>query len=111
MQGDPLFKEILDRVRYGGCCDEDLAVLESLKDTQFPEGATFSPRENAADAVTAPANAGIRPTRLYAKNMSVDAINLRELLELGGETQEYKSITVGEAGKRWASTNRIPTEV
>jgi ATP-dependent DNA helicase PIF1 len=90
-KGDPLFKEILDRVRFGGCNAKDLAVLESLRDTQFPEG--------------------IKPTRLYSKNVSVDAINISELLELGGQTHEFTTKIVGDAARKWATTNRIPEKV
>ncbi len=90
-KGDPLFKEILDRVRFGGCSVVDLKILESLKDTQFPEG--------------------IKPTRLYSKNVSVDAINMSELFDLGNGTLEYESIITGDYAKRWASTNRIPEKV
>jgi hypothetical protein len=109
-QGDPLFKEVrgrsrfarepfsrlptqvLDRVRFGQCSLIDLKILEQLKDTTFPEG--------------------IKPTRLYSKNVSVDAINMRELRELGAsETREYVTEIKGDYAKRWATTNRIPEKV
>ena len=90
-KGDPLFKEILDRVRFGGCSLVDLKILESLKNTEFPEG--------------------IKPTRLYSKNVSVDAINMSELLELGNDSIEYTTKITGDFAKRWASTNRIPEKV
>jgi ATP-dependent DNA helicase PIF1 len=90
-KGDPLFKEILDRVRWGGCGPEDLKVLESLKETQFPEG--------------------IKPTRLYSKNVSVDAINLSELEELNKPIEEFVTFMPTDMAKKWASTNRIPEKV
>jgi len=90
-RGDPVFKEILDRVRYGGCSVIDLDILKRLKDTEFPEG--------------------IKPTRLYSKNVSVDSINISELVDLGQPLTEYATIVVGEKAKRWASAHRIPEKV
>jgi subtilisin family serine protease len=54
--GDQPFKDLLDRVRFGGCSKEDLEVLKQLKKTTFPEG--------------------IVPTKLYSKNINVDIINM-----------------------------------
>jgi len=79
-------QEILDRVRWGGCGPEDLKVLESLKETQFPEG--------------------IKPTRLYSKNVSVDAINLSELEELNKPIEEFVTFMPTDMAKKWAATNR-----
>jgi len=90
-KGDPLFKEILDRVRWGKCSPEDLAVLESLKTTQFPEG--------------------IKPTRLYSKNTSIDVINICELEELGEPIREFKTYTSDVYAKKWATTNKVPEKV
>ena len=90
-KGDPLFKEILDRVRMGGCGPDDLKVLQSLKETQFPEG--------------------IKPTRLFSKNTSVDAINMSELDERGAEVHEFTLFTSSEYAKKWAATNRVPEKV
>ena len=90
-KGDPLFKEILDRVRWGGCNADDLVILKKLEKTQFPEG--------------------IKPTRLYSKNMSVDAINLTELDELGNEVHEFALFSSNDQAKRWATTNRVPEKV
>ena len=84
-------QEILDRVRWGGCDPADLKVLESLKETQFPEG--------------------IKPTRLYSKNVSVDAINLSELEELNKPIEEFVTFMPTDMAKKWASTNRIPEKV
>ena len=90
-RGDPIFKGILDRVRWGGCGPEDLAVLERLKETQFPEG--------------------IKPTRLYSKNVSVDAINLSELEDLGAPVHEFETWAPTPEAKRFVSANRIPEKV
>jgi hypothetical protein len=90
-KGDPLFKEILDRLRFGGCSVVDLKILEQLKDTEFPEG--------------------IKPTKLYSKNVSVDAINTKELLNLKTEVREFVTDIKGDFAKRWATTNRVPEKV
>jgi hypothetical protein len=73
------------------CSLVDLKILEQLKDTTFPEG--------------------IKPTKLYSKNVSVDAINMSELLELGNDSREYVTDIKGDFAKRWVSTNRIPEKV
>lgn len=90
-QGDLKFKELLDRVRYGVCNSEDLAVLQSLKTTEFPDG--------------------IKPTRLYSKNVSVDAINQTELLNLNKPLEEFKAEYSNEASMKWAKANRIPESI
>jgi ATP-dependent DNA helicase PIF1 len=90
-QGDPFFKEILDRVRWGGCNQEDLTILKKLRDTQFPDG--------------------IQPTRLYSKNVSVDAINTQELLDLGAAIVDFPMVARDDADKKWASAHRIPEKV
>lgn len=90
-QGDLKFKELLDRVRYGVCNHEDLATLQSLKTTVFPET--------------------IKPTRLYSKNVSVDSINQKELLALKQPLEEYHLEYSNEASMKWAKSNRIPESV
>ncbi len=87
----------------------DLKILEQLKDTQFPEGAKFS----RLVAKTSPDSlfAGIKPTRLYSKNVSVDAINMRELQGLEVKPVEFLTIVQGDYAKRWVSSNRIPDKV
>jgi hypothetical protein len=69
----------------------DLKILEQLKDTEFPEG--------------------IKPTKLYSKNVSVDAINTKELLNLKSEVHEFVTDIKGDFAKRWATTNRIPEKI
>ena len=86
--GDPLFKEMLDRVRWGNCSNEDLETLKKLKGTTFPDG--------------------IIPTKLYSKNINVDAINQTELNKLATVSREYLSIPLNEPSKKWASSNKIP---
>jgi hypothetical protein len=69
----------------------DLKILEQLKDTTFPEG--------------------IVPTKLYSKNVSVDAINTNELVKLKSEVSEYTTHVSGDIAKRWVAANRIPEKV
>ena len=91
---DPLFKEILDCVRFGGCTPEHLVVLEGLKGTQFPEG--------------------IQPTRLYSKNVSVDNINQTEMTKLlgsGAQSQLFELFFSNEKAQKWVQANKIPVQV
>jgi len=87
-RGDPAFKELLDRVRWGVCSDEDLSTLKKLKDTTFPDG--------------------IVPTKLYAKNINVDAINQAELSKLTNDSKEYSYFCANEYSQKWATANKIP---
>jgi len=86
--GDQEFKDLLDRVRWGKCSPEDLGSLQKLKTTSFPDG--------------------IIPTKLYSKNINVDAINQTELNKLSTEPKEYQSIPLNESSKKWATSNKIP---
>jgi ATP-dependent DNA helicase PIF1 len=86
--GDQDFKDLLDRVRWGKCSTEDLDTLQKLKTTTFPDG--------------------IIPTRLYSKNINVDAINQSELNKLSSETREYLAGHLNESSKKWATSNKIP---
>ena len=86
--GDQEFKDLLDRVRWGKCSDQDLGTLQKLKTTTFPEG--------------------IIPTRLYSKNINVDAINQSELNKLTTEPKEYLAVHLNESSKKWATSNKIP---
>jgi ATP-dependent DNA helicase PIF1 len=89
--GDQQFKDLLDRVRFGGCSKEDLEVLKGLKNTTFPDG--------------------IIPTKLYSKNINVDVINNRELDKLQVEGREYLAWYVNEPSKKWAASNKIPEKM
>ena len=86
--GDQEFKDLLDRVRWGKCSDEDYETLKKLKNTTFPDG--------------------IIPTKLYSKNINVDAINQTELGKLSTEVKEYLTEYVSEPSKKWATSNKIP---
>ena len=90
-RGDPAFKELLDRVRWGVCSDEDLATLTQLKHTTFPDG--------------------IVPTRLYAKNINVDAINQGELSKLTTDSKEYSYFCANDYSQKWATANKIPAQI
>ena len=59
---DTLFKDLLERLRWGRCSDEDFKILSQMKKTTFPPD--------------------IQPTRLYAKNNDVDRINTTEYNKL-----------------------------
>jgi ATP-dependent DNA helicase PIF1 len=86
--GDQDFKNLLDRVRWGKCSNEDYVTLKSLKTTTFPDG--------------------IRPTKLYSKNINVDAINNSELYKLSGEPMEFHTDYMNESSVKWAKSNKIP---
>lgn len=89
--GDQVFKDLLDRVRWGKCSDEDLTTLKQCQYTVFPEG--------------------IVPTKLYSKNVNVDLINQVEFNKLSTEITSYASDHVNEASKKWASANKIPEKI
>jgi ATP-dependent DNA helicase PIF1 len=89
--GDNGFKELLDRVRWGDCSNADLDVLKKCQNTVFPPD--------------------IVPTKLYSKNINVDAINQREYDKLETRSQEYLCVYMNEGSKKWASANKIPEKV
>ena len=89
--GDQVFRDLLDRVRWGKCSDEDLATLKQCENTVFPEG--------------------IIPTKLYSKNVNVDLINQMEFNKLSTEIKSYESVSVNEYSKKWATSNKIPEKV
>lgn len=66
---DLLFQRMLQIVRKGKCTDNILKVLNSLRDTQFPEG--------------------IQPTKLYPVNIDVEKINNDEIAKLRADGNEY----------------------
>jgi ATP-dependent DNA helicase PIF1 len=61
-QKDLDFQQLLERLRYGRCSDDDYNTLVKLKKTKFPDN--------------------IIPTKLYSKNIDVDSINNKELAKL-----------------------------
>lgn len=90
-RGDPEFKNLLDRVRWGGCSEEDLITLKKLQHTKFPDG--------------------IIPTKLYSKNISVDAINIAELNKLKTPQHDYEARANHEIAKKWMVANKIPDKI
>jgi ATP-dependent DNA helicase PIF1 len=90
---DEPFMEMLKRLRLGKCSRADLETLRALKDTQFPEG--------------------IEPTKLYCKNVDVDAINTREILKLDAELRTYSVRYTGsrEASERYAKSANVPETI
>ena len=90
---DEPFMEMLKRLRLGRCSREDLCVLRSLKETQFPEG--------------------IEPTKLYCKNVDVDRINSDALQKIGGQLFTYPTKYTGssEASVQYAKASTVPEQV
>ena len=83
------FKEMLDRLRWGKCCIEDLIVLKTLKNTKFPDY--------------------IVPTRLFSRNADVDLINnteLKKLTDSGAKLVEY-SVNYPNAKKKVQSKEYV----
>jgi ATP-dependent DNA helicase PIF1 len=98
-QGDDLeFSEMLLRLRWGRCEDDDLARLKRCKDTVFPEG--------------------ILPTRLFALNKDAQRVNDEEYHKLVGAGATVKRYTANFRGhghvwptekvKAWADGGGIP---
>lgn len=90
---DEPFMEMLKRLRLGRCSREDLAVLRSLKGTQFPEG--------------------IEPTKLYCRNVDVDRINSDALQKIGGHLFTFPTRYTGhpEASAQYAKACNVPEQV
>jgi ATP-dependent DNA helicase PIF1 len=90
---DEPFMEMLKRLRLGRCSREDLTVLRTLKETQFPEG--------------------IEPTKLYCKNVDVDHINSYELQKVGGQLFTFPTKYTGshEASMHYAKACNVPEQV
>jgi ATP-dependent DNA helicase PIF1 len=88
---DTQFKEILDRIRWGKCNNEDLKVLKSLKNTEFHDY--------------------IIPTRLFSRNTEVDTINAGELAKLNENIQVYPIRYSLKVSKNYIDSNKIPLNV
>jgi len=90
---DEPFIEMLKKLRVGQCSRETLAVLKSLKDTQFPEG--------------------IEPTKLYCKNIDVDKINSEALRKLDSQLFTFPALYTGshEPSVKYARAANIPEQV
>ncbi len=84
---DQNFKSLLDRVRWGKCSEDDLETLKRCQATTFPEG--------------------IVPTKLYAKNINVDAINRAEFDKLSSDVHEYSTWHLNESSAKWSNANKI----
>lgn len=69
-QGDDLLLSVLSAIRKGRAGEEAKAPLRT-RWRKEPKG-------------------GVRPTRLYARNMNVDAINAKELEALAGKTHVFR---------------------
>ena len=84
--GDPVFQNMLERLRFGICEPEDFERLLECKKTKFPDG--------------------IQPTRLYALNKDVDRINSEEFERLrstcGAPTRTYAPKFACPSSRRWA---------
>jgi ATP-dependent DNA helicase PIF1 len=80
---DLKFKEILDRLRWGNCSDDDYSSLKKLKNTKFLNN--------------------IVPTRLYSRNADVDKINnleLQKLIDSGNVLSDYPIVLPDQPIKR-----------
>lgn len=93
-KGDVDFQSILMRARTNTLTSED---IEILKDTG---GKTW--------------DGSVKPTRLFAKNASVDAINAKEyqlLVDNGAREIVYKTQYSSEKAKTWAASLNVKEEV
>lgn len=90
---DEPFMEMLKRLRLGRCSREDLTVLRTLKETQFPEG--------------------IEPTKLYCRNVDVDRINTDALQKIDGQPVTFPIRYTGshEASAQYAKASNVPEHV
>ena len=72
VQNDPEFEKLLKHIRWGVCTETDFNILESMKNTVFPDY--------------------IYPTKLFSTNKDVDSINqfeLGKLIQSGAQTINY----------------------
>jgi ATP-dependent DNA helicase PIF1 len=100
-KNDQVFKNILDKLRWGKCSDDDFKILLSLKKTIFPNT--------------------IIPTRLYSKNNDVDRINNSEYIKLLVSSNDIKAFsynilypinpTKNVATKSWIKNLKIPETI
>ena len=94
---DPEFQGILERARWGKCTTEDIARL----------------RATSTNALAGP----VRPTKLFATNRDIDAINkaeLDKLLEQGAAHSTYRcslSAANADKSKDWAASSNVPDAV
>lgn len=94
-EGDAVFKDILEELRWGNCTKHTLKILKTLYKTEF--------------------SGNVTPTRLYSHNIDVDKINEKEfqkLIENGAETVTYKTTYSNHPfAKSWADGMKVPETV
>lgn len=89
-QSDPLFQNILDEIRMGGCSVENSDILKSYIGRSC-------------------GNKMIKPTKLYSRRDAVDTTNkikLKQLKESGAESRKYKA-TVEVLDKNLSNSERM----
>ena len=81
-QSDPVFRQMLEELRYGVCSPTTTEILRSrIKNTE--------------DVNITANGSTIEPTRLFSRNDVVNRINnsrLQSLLEIGAENYEYRTL-------------------
>lgn len=94
-EGDMVFKNILEELRWGNCTKHSLKILKALYKTEFSNGVT--------------------PTRLYSHNVDVDKINddeFKRLVEEGAQTCSYTTTYSSHPySNSWADSIKIPQVV
>ena len=75
-QSDPIFQKCLNEVRLAKLSEETIEILKSCEQNE-----NFEKMGNEL---------GIRPTKIYPVNSSVDKLNTKELKKLPGEHREYE---------------------
>jgi ATP-dependent DNA helicase PIF1 len=94
-EGDMLFKDILEELRWGVCTKHTLKILKTLYKTEF--------------------SCNVTPTRLYSHNVDVDKINdeeFKKLIKNGAETITYNTTYSKHAfAKAWADGIKVPESV
>ena len=99
VQDDTVFRDILSRLRWGICTDDDLDSLNELRQTTFPPE--------------------IIPTKLFSKNKDVDSINNVELGKLISELNPGKVYQVKHStnpvkkkeSKYYIDSQKIPDSI
>lgn len=87
---DQPFQDILNRLRWGICSQEDLDILLDTYHNSFSD---------------------IKPTILYTKNINVQTLNEQKMKELNQEIIVYKNIFSSEKSKFIAKTQNIDETV
>lgn len=74
-QNQEVFQQLLEKLRWGICSDQELSILQSLKNTKFEDG--------------------IMPTKIYSLNIDIDRIN----------NQEFNKISQNNIVKTYKTTS------